>query len=329
MKVIEIISEMPTFSQKNPVITGNMSIEQKIFGKIPGGSILLRFFQFIGVVYFVTDFVKQKEKLNNDFNQFKKANGAVPKTNQFSGSTSIQDAQTQYYDQMEQLVGKVAASIVLAWSRGGFQKILGGIQILLRFIPVVGWIPSVIVGILKYVLTLSPALTLIWFEKSNDFLTQFIKKILYSIIGWPVTEGWNSIISIGASVLKAAGVEKIMGKPVDKLENDLTIPTDPEGLHGILHGVSTGLGGSNNKGPRIGDIVATDKDGFLTLEPQFYYVPQVKNDIALSIKDGKGNPLDKIPKRPNAIYPQWLPNQETFTLPNGFVDQWEKFKGKK
>jgi hypothetical protein len=334
MKIIEIVettpapapAPAPTFSQKNPVISGKMSIEQKYFGKVAGGSILLKFFQFIGGLYFIYDFIKQKERLNNDFNQFKKSNGAVDKNNIFSGSASVEDAQTKYYEQIEQLVGKVAASVVLAWSRGGFQKILGGLQILLRFIPVVGWVPAMVVGVLKYALTLSPALTLLWFEKSNDFLTNFIKKILYSIIGWSVTEGWNTVISLGAEGLSAIGVKNIMGKPIDKLKKDATIPTDPNSLHGLLKGGNGSF--DSNKGPRIGGIVATDKDGYLRIDTGFYNTPQVINDISLTIQDGKVNPLDKIPKRPNAIYPRWLPNQETFTLPDGFVDQWEKFKGK-
>jgi hypothetical protein len=333
MKVVEIVETTSTpapartFSQKNPVLAGKMSIEQKYFGKVAGGSTLLKFFQFIGGLYFIYDFIKQKEQLNNDFNQFKKSNGAVDKSNMFSGSASVEDAQTKYYEQMEQLVGKVAASVVLAWSRGGFQKILGGLQILLRFIPIVGWPAAGIVGILKYALTLSPALTLLWFEKSNDFLTSLIKKALYSLIGWPVSEGWNTVVSLGAEGLSAIGVKEIMGKPIDKLKKDLTIPTDPNSSHGLLHGANGSF--ESNKGPRIGDVVATDKDGYLTLEPQFYFTPSVLTAISLSISDDKGNPLDKIPKRPNAIYPRWLPNQKIFDTPNGFSDQWEKFKGKK
>jgi len=326
MKVIEIVSEASTFAEKNPVLAGNMSIEQKYFGKIKGGSTLLKFFQLIGGLYFIYDFIKQKEKLNSDFNQFKKSNGAVDKNNMFSGSASVEDAQTKYYEQMEQLVGKVAVLVVLAWSRGGFQKILGGLQILLRFIPIVGWPAAGIVGIIKYALTLSPALTLLWFEKSNDFLTSLIKKTLYSIIGWSVTEGWNEVVSLGAEGLSAIGVKEIMGKPIDKLKKDMTIPTDPKSSHGLLHGANGSF--TSNKGPRIGDIVATDKDGYLRIDTDFYNVPQVKNAISLSIADGKGNPLDKIPKRPNAIYPKWSAAQKVFDLPDGFVDQWEKFKGK-
>ena len=330
MKVIEIVNEDPAawdkFAEKNPVLGGKMSIEQKYFGKIKGGSALLAFFQFIGGLYFIYDFIKQKEKLNSDFNQFKKSNGAVDKNNMFSGSASVEDAQTQYYEQLDQIIGKVALSVVLAWSRGGIQKMIGGIQMLLRFIPFFGTIPSMMLGILKYVLTLSPALTLIWFEKSNDFLTSLIKKFLYSIVGFSVTEGWNEVVTLGTDALSAMGVKDIMGKPIDKIKKDMTIPTDPNGLHGLLHGANGSFG--PKKGPRIGDIVATDKDGYLRIDTDFYNVPQVKNAIALSIADGKGNPLDKIPKRPNAIYPRWLPNQETFTLPTGFVDQWEKFKGK-
>ena len=327
MKIIEIVKEAPTFAERNPVIAGRTSIEQKYFSKIPGGQILLTFFQFLGVVYFINDFIKQKDKLNNDFNQFKKSNGDVPKNNMFSGSASIQEAQTKYYEQMEQLVGKVAASVVLAWSRGGFRKILGGVQILLRFIPVVGWIPATIVGIFKYVLTLSPALTLLWFEKSNDFLTQFVKKILYSLVGWPATEGWNTIVSLGADALKAVGIDKIFGKSVDQTKKDLTIPTDPNGLHGLLYGANGTF--DSPKGIRVGDEIATDKDGYLTIEPQFYYLPSVKNTVSLDIANGKGNPLDKIPKRPGAIYPVWTGYNDQFNTPDGFIAQWEKFKGKK
>jgi hypothetical protein len=318
MKVIEIVERARS---KNPVLSGSMSLEQKYFAKIPGGPILLTFFQFLGVVYFINDFIKQKDKLNNDFNQFKQSNGAVPTTNTFSGSTSVQDAQTKYYEQMEQLVGKVAVSVVLAWSRGGFRKILGGVQILLRFIPVVGWIPATIVGILKYVLTLSPALTLLWFEKSNDFLTQFIKKILYSLVGWPVTEGWNTIVSLGTDALKSAGVTSIGGKPIDQVKNKLTIPTDPNSNHNILSG-------DDSKAIKVGGVVATDKDGYLTVNPQFYYMPSVKNAISIAISDGKSNPIDKIPKRPGAIYPKWTGYNDQFNTPDGFIAQWEKFKGK-
>jgi hypothetical protein len=326
MRVIEIVSEAPTFAQKNPVLAGNMSIEQKYFGKIKGGSTLLKFFQLIGGLYFIYDFIKQKEKLNSDFNQFKNSNGAVDKNNMFSGSASVNDAQTKYYDEMEQLVGKVAASVVLAWSRGGFQKILGGLQILLRFIPIVGWPAAGVVGIIKYALTLSPALTLLWFEKSNDFLTSLIKKTLYSLVGFSVTAGWNAVVSLGAEGLSAIGVKEIMGKPIDKLKKDATIPTDPNGIHGIIKGISEP---DDPKAIKIGGVNATDKDGYLTIQPQFYYMPSVRNAISISIADGKGNPIDKIPKRPNTIYPKWTGYNDQFDTPDGFIAQWEKFKGKK
>jgi uncharacterized protein YjhX (UPF0386 family) len=142
-----------------------------------------------------------------------------------------------------------------------------------------------------------------------------------------VSEGWNTVISLGAEGLSALGVKDIMGKSIDKLKKDMTIPTDPNSLHGLLSGGNGSF--ESNKGPRIGDIVATDKDGYLRIDTDFYNIPQVKNGIALSMADGKGNPLDKIPKRPGAIYPKWSATQEVFDLPNGFVDQWEKFKGKK
>ena len=54
-------------------------------------------------------------------------------------------------------------------------------------------------------------------------------------------------------------------------------------------------------------------------------VPVVRA-VDSGVSSGKGNPLDKIPKRPGAVYPTWDASRETFEFPSGFSAQREKFK---
>jgi hypothetical protein len=316
MKIIEIVESLPSGRESN-----NRSVERVIFSKIPGGSKLLSFLQIAGGLYLITEFLKRKDALNSQFNQYKKSNGAVPTTNMFSGSASPQEAQQKYYDEMEQLVGQFATEIALVWARNGFKNLLNGLATLVSWIPMVGWIPAIVLRVFAWLITLSPAATILWLRNNNDFITSFIKKMLYGLAGWTSTELWNDVVALANDGLKAAGITKN-----DKLKDKLSIPTDPNGSHGIIKGI---FEPDDPKAIKIGGVNATDKDGYLTIQPQFYYMPSVKNDIAISIANGKGNPIDKIPKRPNTIYPKWTGYNNQFDSPNGFIDQWEKFKGEK
>jgi hypothetical protein len=321
MKVIEIVEVTQTFSQRNPVLSGNMSLGQKLFDRIPGGSKLLSFLKIAGGLYLITDFLKRKDALNTQFNQFKKSNGAVPTTNMFSGSASVAEAQQKYHDQMEQLVGQVATEVALIWARNGFKNLLNGLATLIAWIPMVGWIPSIILRVFAWLITLSPTISILWLRNNNDFITSFIKKMLYGLAGWTSTELWNDVVALANDGLKQAGITKN-----DKIKDKLSIPTDPNShLTGFIDGSKAR---ANKNAIEVGDITATDKDGYLTLDPAFYVTVPVISTMALDINGGKGNPLDKIPKRPGVIYPTWDKTREKFEFPSGFTTQWEKFKGK-
>jgi hypothetical protein len=315
MKVIEIVE-----ARTRPA-PANRSVEQALFSRIPGGSKFLSFLQIAGGLYLIADFLKRKEALNSQFAQFKKSKGAVPTTNMFSGSTSIEEAQQKYHDQMEQLVGQVATEIALVWARNGFKNFLNGLATLVSWLPMLGWVPALIIRVFAWLITLSPAISIWWLRNHNDFLTEFIKKLLYGLVGWTSTELWNDAVALANDGLKAAGITKD-----DKLKNKLSIPTDPnKHLTGFLDG---SWAAADKNAIKIAGSTATDKDGYLTLNPDFYGVVPVVRTVGLDISDGKGNPLDKIPKRPGAIYPTWDKSREQFEFPSGFTDQWQKFKGK-
>lgn len=324
MKVIEIVSEAPTFAQRNPVISENLSVEQKYFGKIPGGSKLLSFLQIAGGLYLIADFIKRKDALNAQFNQFKKSNGAVPTTNVFSGSASVAEAQKKYHDQMEQLVGQVATEVALIWARNGFKNLLNGLATLVAWIPMVGWIPAIILRLFAWLITLSPAMSVWWLRNNNDFITSFIKKLLYGIVGWTATELWNDTVALANAGLNQAGITK-----GDKIKDKLSIPTDPDShlTQFIDPSTAKAKAAANKNAIEVGNIRATDKDGYLTLDPAFYVTVPVVSTMAVDINRGKINPLDKIPKRPGAVYPTWDETREKFEVPSGFSQQWEKFKG--
>jgi len=311
MKIIEIVETSPQPSQ---------SVERAVFSRIPGGGKLLSFLQIAGGLYLISDFIKRKNALNAQFNQFKKSNGAVPTTNMFSGSASIGEAQKKYHDQMEQLVGQVATEVALIWARNGFKNLLNGLATLVAWIPMVGWIPAIVLRVFAWLITLSPAATILWLRNNNDFITSFIKKMLYGLAGWTSTELWNDVVALANDGLKAAGITKN-----DKIKDKLSIPTDPDShLTGFLDGSKAA---ANKNAIEVGDTRATDKDGYLTLDPAFYVTVPVVSTMAIDINRGKGNPLDKIPKRPGAVYPTWDKTREKFEVPSGFSQQWEKFKG--
>ena len=318
MKVIEIIESLPSGRESR-------SVEQAIFSKIPGGSKLLSFLKIAGGLYLITDFLKRKDALNTQFNQFKKSNGAVPTTNMFSGSASVAEAQQKYHDQMEQLVGQVATEVALIWARNGFKNLLNGLATLIAWIPMVGWIPSIILRVFAWLITLSPTISILWLRNNNDFITSFIKKMLYGLAGWTSTELWNDVVALANDGLKQAGITNN-----DKIKDKLSIPTDPDShlTQFIDPSKAKAKAAANKNAIEVGDITATDKDGYLTLDPSFYVTVPVISTMALDINGGKGNPLDKIPKRPGVQYPTWDKTREKFEFPSGFTTQWEKFKGK-
>ena len=98
-------------------------------------------------------------------------------------------------------------------------------------------------------------------------------------------------------------------------------------LAGIL-ALSMNFAHSQGAPIKICGLYATDMSGYLRIDPPFYNALTLCYDLWRSIKDGQGNPLDRIPKRPGAIYPRANPIQEQFNLPDGFVDQWERLKPK-
>jgi len=316
MKIIEIVETSPQPSQ---------SVERAVFSRIPGGGKLLSFLQIAGGLYLISDFIKRKNELNAQFNQFKKSNGAVPTTNMFSGSPSIGEAQKKYHDQMEQLVGQVATEVALIWARNGFKNLLNGLATLVAWIPMVGWIPSIILRLFAWLITLSPAASVWWLRNNNDFITSFIKKMLYGIVGWTATELWNDTVALANAGLKQANITQN-----DKIKNKLSIPTDSDShlTQFIDPATAKAKAAANKNAIEVGDTRATDKDGYLTVNPDFYLTVPVVSTMAIDINGGKGNPLDKIPKRPGAVYPTWDKTREKFEFPSGFSQQWEKFKGK-
>lgn len=74
----------------------------------------------------------------------------------------------------------------------------------------------------------------------------------------------------------------------------------------------------------INGTLATDREGYLTMNPDFYMTVGIRRTVEIEINAGRGNPLDRIPKRPGMLYPYW--DYDRFSFPAGHSDQWHQNK---
>jgi hypothetical protein len=71
----------------------------------------------------------------------------------------------------------VATEVALIWARNGFKNLLNGLATLVMWLPMVGWIPALVIRLFAWLITLSPAVSIWWLRNHNDFITEFIKRI--------------------------------------------------------------------------------------------------------------------------------------------------------
>jgi hypothetical protein len=250
--------------------------------------------------------------LDADLAQFKQLNGKVPKENQFYGDDSLEKAHTHYYQKMHMIVGKAATSIVAILLP---EVLLKSLKIFLKRLPLVGGIFGAVINFFLILskIAVPAALALIESGKLKDTFIEAFILVLYSIVGLGVTPFWNVAVEKINNGLKDLEITKD-----DSVKKRLTIPSDPKDPMANLLKAP--------EGPIIAGLAATDDGVHLTLAPAFYSNPSVNYKISMSIKDGKGNPLDKIPRFPGKIYPTWVEWEEKYKIPPGFSTQWEQHR---
>jgi len=274
------------------------------------GSNVLRIISLLGVGYYVYDYWTKITAVEDDLEEFAKAiaaGTAVPEENQFKGFKTEEEARAEATGIREELLGEATLSIAI--SSGFGPAIIKNIGKIVGLLPMMG-LPGAIIkgaGTLAQLLgPILPAAALAWFQTDSGkaFLREWAGFIL--LIG----KGASAAITLGTGLVDEleAWLEKTTGKDVPGIPDaakSKIVPTAAQNLAAAEKEIA------NAK--TIGPVTATDKNGYLRTDSDFFANPGVINAVGMALRKGEPNPLDAIPKKPGATYPTFTPSLDRFS----------------
>ena len=274
------------------------------------GSNVLSIISLLGVGYYVYDYWTKITAVEDDLEEFAKAiaaGTAVPEENQFKGFKTEEEARAEATGIREELLGEATLSIAI--SSGFGPAIIKNIGKIVGLLPMMG-IPGAIikgVGTLAQLLgPIAPAAALAWFQTDSG------KAFLREWAGWIllIGKGASAAISLGTGLVDEleAWLEKTTGKDVPGIPDaakSKIVPTAAQNLAAAEKEMA------NAK--TIGPVTATDKNGYLRTDGDFFANPGVINAVGMALRKGEPNPLDAIPKKPGATYPTFTPSLDRFS----------------
>ena len=271
---------------------------------------LLDIVSLLGIGYYFYDYWTQITVVEDDLAEFAaaiKAGTNVSEENMFRGFTSEEEARAEAIAIREELLGMTTINIVLA---AGFAaslvKYAGKIISMLPFLGVPGKIIAALGRFAEPLGRPLGAAALIWFETESGkaFLKEWAGIIL--VIG----KGVSSTMSFGIEQLDnlEAYLEKETGKDIPGVPDVVRskiVPSAADNADADAKDLANSI--------MIGPVRATDNNGFLRTDSDFFANPGVKNAVGLAIRKGQPNPLDAIPKKPGATYPTFTPSLDRFS----------------
>lgn len=271
---------------------------------------LLDIVSLLGIGYYFYDYWTKVTAVEDDLEEFAaalKAGTDVSEENMFRGYESEESAREEAIAIREELLGMTTINIVLAAGfAGALVKNFGKIVSMLPFLGVPGKIIQVFGKILTPLGRGAGAAILIWLETDSGkaFLKEFAGAII--LLG----KGVSAAMTFGIGMLDEleAYLEKKTG---------LDIPGVPDAARSKIAPSAADLAAADAKdlanSITIGPVRATDKDGFLRTDRDFFANPGVINAVGRELRSGKPNPLDAIPKKPGATYPTFTPSLDRFS----------------
>jgi hypothetical protein len=272
---------------------------------------LLDIVSLLGIGYYFYDYWTQITVVEDDLEEFAaaiKAGTNVPEENMFRGFKSEEEARAEAIAIREELLGMTTINIVLAAGfAGALVKNFGKIVSMLPFLGVPGKFIQVLGSkIVAPLGRIGGAALLLWFETDSGkaFLKDWAGIIL--VIG----KGVSSAMSFGIEQLDnlEAYLEKETGKDIPGVPDVVRskiVPSAADNAAADAKDLANSV--------IIGRVRATDNNGFLRTDSDFFANPGVKNAVGLAIRKGQPNPLDAIPKKPGATYPTFTPSLDRFS----------------
>ena len=272
---------------------------------------LLDIISLLGIGYYVYDYWTKITVVEDDLESFAaaiKAGTAVPEENQFKGFKSEEEARAEAIAIREELLGMATLSIALSAGFGaGLVKNFGKIVSMMPMLGVPGKIITAFGSkIVEPLGRLGAAGLLLWFE--TDSGKAFLKEFAGSII--LLGKGVSTAITFGVGLIDdaEAWLEKETGKDIPGVPDAVRSKIAPSAADNAAADAKDAANSIT-----IGPVRATDKDGFLRTDGDFFANPGVVNAVGSALRNGKANPLDAIPKKPGATYPTFTPSLNRFS----------------
>jgi len=274
------------------------------------GSSALKLISMLGVGYFVLDYWTSITAVEDDLEEFAaaiKAGTAVPEENQFKGFKSEEEARQEAVAIREELLGM--STLAIAASTGFGPAILKNLGKIIGMLPMMG-VPGAIVKGAGYLLQIigpiGVAAAMAWFQTDSGkaFLKEWAGFILF------VGKGVSAAMKLGTGLIDdfEAWAEQKTGKDVPGIPDAARSKIAPSAADDAAAAAKDAANSVT-----IGPVRATDKDGFLRTDRDFFANPGVVNAVGMALRKGQPNPLDAIPKKPGATYPTFTPSLDRFS----------------
>lgn len=274
------------------------------------GSSVLKLISLLGVGFFVLDYWTSITAVEDDLEEFVsaiKSGSNVSEENQFKGFKTEEEARQEAIAIREELLGM--STLAIAASTGFGPAILTNLGKIISMLPMMG-IPGAIVkgtgALLRIIGPIGVAAAMAWFQTDSGkaFLKEWAGFILL------VGKGVSAAIKLGTGLIDEleAWVEQQTGKDVPGIPDAARSKIAPSAADDAAAAAKDAANSVT-----IGPVRATDKDGFLRTDRDFFANPGVINAVGRALRSGESNPLDAIPKKPGATYPTFTPSLNRFS----------------
>lgn len=270
----------------------------------------LKILSMLGVAYYVYDYWTNITVVEDDlaaFSEAIKSKSNVAEENMFKGFASEEEATSGAANIREELLGKATVSILASTGfAGAFVKNLGKIVGMLPMLGIPGAIISLLGSLVQKLGLVGGAALLAWFETESG--KAFLKEWAFALI--LLGKGVSTAMTLGTGLIDAAEkwIEDKTGVDVPGIPDVAKSKIEPSAAQNLAASQKEIAGRKF-----IGSIQATDAEGFLRTDRDFYTNPAIVNAVGRALYNKQPSPLDAIPKKPGATYPTFTPALDRFS----------------
>jgi hypothetical protein len=270
----------------------------------------LNILSMLGVAYYVYDYWTNITVVEDDLAAFIeaiKSKSNVAEENMFRGFATEEEATAEAANIREELLGKATLSILASTGlAGALVKNLGKIVGMLPMLGIPGAIISVLGSLVQKVGIVGGAALLAWFETESG--KAFLKEWAWALI--LLGKGVSTGMTLGTGLVDAAEkwLEDKTGRDIPGIPDAARSKIEPSAAQNVAASQKEIAGRKF-----IGSIQATDAEGFLRTDRDFYTNPSIINAVGRALYNKQPSPLDAIPKKPGATYPTFTPALDRFS----------------